>query len=238
MGLLTDITDRKSTEQSLEKSVQTWDSTFNAISDIICIINLEGKITHCNDAAIRLFKKPKEKFIGETCWEILNCPSERLKNCPIINMQKTHKRETLTLQIDDKWFHSCVDPIIDKKNNIIGGVHIISDITKYKLAQDSLKESEELYRTITEYSNDMIWALDRDGNFTFFNKRSEQISGYKLEDLKGKSFLPLIIEKDIDKVVEIFRSTLEGNPKQYEVTFKNKYNKSDNSFSKYNTDIF
>lgn len=225
MGLLTDITDRKSTEQSLEKSVQEWNSTFNAIADIICIIDLDGKITHCNDAATRLFKKPREEFIDQTCWEALKCPSERLKNCPIINMQKSHKRETLTLQIDDKWFHSSVDPIIDKKNDTVGGVHIISDVTKYKLSQDALKESEEHYRTITEYSNDMIWTLDRDGNFTFINKRLEQIGGYKLEELRGKSFNPLIIEKDLDMVIDIFYYTLNGNPRQYEVTFINKYNK-------------
>ncbi len=225
MGLLTDITDRKLAEQSLEKSVQEWNYTFDAISDIICIIDLDGKITHCNDAATRLFKKHRDEFIGQTCWQVLGCPSERLKDCPIINMQKTHKRETLTLQIDDRWFHSSVDPIIDKENNTVGGVHIISDITKYKLAQDELKESEALYRTITEYSNDMIWTLDRDGNFTFFNKRSEQISGYKLEELRGKSFLPLIIEKDVDRIIDIFHSVLNGKHHQYEVTFINKFNK-------------
>ena len=225
IGLLTDITDRKSAEESLEKSVHEWNSTFNAITDIICIIDTDGKITRCNDAATRLFKKPKEEYIGKTCRETLNCPSERLKDCPIISMQKSHKRETLTINIDDKWFHSSVDPIIDIKNNIVGGVHIISNITKYKLDQDALKDSEELYRKITEYSNDMIWTLDRDGNFTFLNKRAEQISGYKLEELKGKNFGHIIIEKDLDRVTDAFHSTLDGNPQQYEATFISKYNR-------------
>jgi PAS domain S-box-containing protein len=228
MGLLTDITDRKSIEQSLEKSLQEWNSTFDAISDIICIIDLDGKITHCNNAATRLFNKHKEEFIGQTCWNTLNCPSERFKNCPIINTQKTHKRESLTLQIGHKWFHSSVDPIVNKKNDVVGSVHVISDITKYKLAQDALKYKEELYRTITEYSNDMIWILDRDGELTFFNKRAEQISGYKLEELKGKNLGTLIIEKDLDKAIDIFHSTLKGNSQQYETIFKNKYNKQIN----------
>ena len=362
MGLLTNIAERKLNEQLLEKSAQQWNSTFNAISDIICVIDSEGKITRCNHASERLFKKPYENIIGKTCWEVLNCPSERLKKCPIINMQKTHKRETVTQQIDGKWFHSSVDPIIDDKGNMIGGVHIISDITKYKLAQnqlreseekwriitensaeyiltvdlngiiqfinrtvtipkekvigtsfysyfsdkfkqvikncferikntrrpdsyyaeyirsihpidpidpihptypkdgnvlsyeahvgpiiksdkvvgfvisslditerkkaeDALRESEQLYRTITEYSNDMIWTLDSEGNFLFFNRRSEIISGYKLEDLKGKHFSPLIIEKDLSKVNDVFYNVLHGQPQQYEVTFKNKFNK-------------
>ena len=347
MGLLTNIAERKLNEQLLEKSAQQWSSTFNAISDIVCTIDIEGKITRCNDAANRLFKKSNEEIIGKTCWEVLNCPSERLKKCPIINMQKTHKRETVTQQIDCKWFHSSVDPIIDDKGNMIGGVHIISDITKYKLAQnqlreseekwrmltensaehiltvdidgivqfvnrtismpkekvigtlyysyfsdkfsqdiknclqrvkdtrnpdsyyteyihpkdgnvlsyeahvgpviksdkivgfvisslditerkkaeDALRESEQLYRTITEYSNDMIWTLDTEGCFIFFNRHSEKMGGYKLEDLKGKHFSPLIVKKDLSKVNDVFHNVLNGQSQQYEVTFKNKFNK-------------
>ena len=349
MGLLTDIAERKTMEQSLEESVQEWNSTFDAITDIICVINLEGKIIRYNSAANRLFKKlnEDEEIIGKACREVLNCPTERLQKCPIINMQKTHKRETVIQQIDNKWFHSSVDPIIDNKGNIIGGVHIISDITKYKLAQIELKESEEkwriltensaeiiiivdingiiqfanraitipreqiigtsiysyltdkfsknvrdclqrvketrnldsyyverihpkdgsilsfeahvgpiiksdevigfvisslditerkkfeyalrdseqLYRTIIEYSNDMVWTLDTDGLFTFFNKQSEKISGYKLEELKGKHYTPLITTQDLPKVNDAFHNVLNGQSQRYEVTFKNRYNK-------------
>lgn len=48
--------------------------------------------------------------------------------------------------------------------------------------EDALLESEERYRTIIEYSNDMIWTLDTEGRFLFFNKHSEEISGSRLED--------------------------------------------------------
>ena len=214
-----------SLEQSLEKSVEEWNFTFNAISDIICIIDKDGKITHCNDAATKLCKKNKDEFIGHSCWEPLNCYSESLKNCPMVNIQKLHKREIITLHFNGKWFRSSIDPIIDKNNNIIGAVHIMSDITKYKRAQNALKESEELYRKITEYSNDMIWTLNNDGNFTFFNKRSEQKSGYKLEDMISKNIHNLVIEKDFDRTIDIYHAALSGIPQQFEVTIKNKYNK-------------
>jgi len=347
IGLLTDITERKLIEESLKKSSQEWYSTFNSISDVVCIISNNGEILRCNDAAGKFFNKPSKEIVGNMCWKLVHGTSMPIDECPILRMQKTHRREILTQQIGNKWFFSSADPLIDDTGNIIGAVHIMSDITKYKLYQNALKESEEKfralvensteyiimidldgtiqfinrtisisreqaigtsmydyvpkkniqnirdslervrntkkpeiyyvdyinlkdgsilnfeshigpiikynkvvgfiisssditerkkvenqlrdseerYRTIIEHSNDMIWTLDSEGLFTFFNRRAEKISGYKLEDWKGKCFAPLIIKEDLPKVIDVFRSVLQGQSLEYETTFINRHNK-------------
>ncbi len=89
--------------------------------------------------------------------------------------------------------------------------------TEQVRAERALQESEEKYRTMIEQSNDMIWTLDTEGSLTFFNKRSEEISGHRFEDWRGKSFAPLIVEEDLPLVVDVFRRTLNGEPQHYEV---------------------
>lgn len=111
-------------------------------------------------------------------------------------------------------------PLKDEKGNTIGILGIFWDITERRQIEEALKESEERYRTIIEYSNDMIWTLDTEGRFLFFNKRSEEMTGYKLENWKGKSFAPLIEKDDLTKVIEVFHKTLCGEPQQYEVSVK------------------
>jgi PAS domain S-box-containing protein len=83
------------------------------------------------------------------------------------------------------------------------------------------KKTEEKYRTIIEYSNDMIWTLDKVGHFMFFNKQTENITGLKLEDWIGKSFVPLLLEEDLPMIEEIFQRGLEGESSNYELRFKN-----------------
>jgi PAS domain S-box-containing protein len=81
-----------------------------------------------------------------------------------------------------------------------------------------LQSSEEKYRTMIEYSNDMIWTLDEKGSFLYFNKKSEEITGYKLKDWYGKSFTPLILGEDLKIIKNIFIKTMKGVPQHYELS--------------------
>ena len=80
-----------------------------------------------------------------------------------------------------------------------------------------LQYSEEKYRTMIEYSNDMIWTLDKKGNFLYFNKKSEEITGYNIKEGIGETFAPIILEEDLEMVYNVFKKTLQGTPQHYEV---------------------
>jgi len=84
------------------------------------------------------------------------------------------------------------------------------------------KKAEEKYRTMIEYSNDMIWTLDKAGHITFFDKQTEKITGLKLDDWIGKSFIPLILEEDLPMIEKIFQRGLEGESLVYELRFKDR----------------
>ena len=110
--------------------------------------------------------------------------------------------------------------IYDSNNQIIYYEGTVEDITQRKKIENALEQSEEKYRTMIEQSNDMIWTLDIDGNLTFFNKRSEEITGHLFKDWEGKSFAPLIVEEDLPIVMEVYQKTLKGESQRYEVRIK------------------
>jgi PAS domain S-box-containing protein len=80
-----------------------------------------------------------------------------------------------------------------------------------------LKDSEEKYRTLIEHSNDMIWTLDEKGNFVYFNKKSEEITGHQIEEGIGGSFALIILKEDLEKVKKVFIETMQGKSQHYEV---------------------
>jgi two-component system, cell cycle sensor histidine kinase and response regulator CckA len=67
-------------------------------------------------------------------------------------------------------------------------ISICRDITSRKLSEETLRQSEEKYRTILENISDGYFEVDLAGNFTFFNDALRQIYAYLKEELLGLNY--------------------------------------------------
>ncbi|WP_246982588.1 PAS domain S-box protein [Halorientalis marina] len=75
--------------------------------------------------------------------------------------------------------------------------------------EQSLRESEQRYRTLVEGSHDGIYIY-RDDQFRFVNERTCEITGYDRETLLGMSIWDLLHPEDRDRVREIGRKRRNG----------------------------
>ncbi len=91
-----------------------------------------------------------------------------------------------------------------------------------KALEDKIQQSEVLYKTIVENAHDAIWTVDTQGHFTFVNRSGEEISGYKVSELVGKNFEPLIPQEDLPRAKDLFVNILRGKADSFEVGFYSK----------------
>ncbi|MCK4906750.1 MAG: PAS domain S-box protein, partial [Spirochaetes bacterium] len=221
-------------EKKLKDNEQYLNTTLLSIGDAVITTDTRGIITFMNPIAEILtgctqkdcFGKPINKIfniVNEKTGKKVESPVTKVLREGVIVGLANHTiliaRDGKRISIDDSGA-----PIKDEKGNIIGVVLVFRDITKRRQTEDALQESEERYRTMIEKAHDMVWTLDTQANFTFFNHQSEVITGYKFENWKGKSFAPLIHPDDIETVTRVFQQTMLGKPQQYEVRIKGKYN--------------
>jgi sigma-B regulation protein RsbU (phosphoserine phosphatase) len=59
-------------------------------------------------------------------------------------------------------------------------------------AEQSLRESEQRYRTVVNNLKEVILQMDREGNISFLNPAWQNITGFTHEDTLGKNFLEFI----------------------------------------------
>lgn len=84
---------------------------------------------------------------------------------------------------------------------------VVSDITERKHAEEKLRESETLFRTITENVNDLIAMLDTDGRRIYNNPAYRLIFGDDELSIGSNSFNEIHPE-DRDHIKEIFNRTV------------------------------
>lgn len=176
---------RKRAEQALGEAARQWQTTFDAITDSVCLQNTEGVILRCNKATFQLLGKGPEEIIGRKCWHVVHQTETPLDNSPLARTAKTLKRETLELPYDGRHFEVIVDPILSEEGNFTGAVHIMTDITDRKRSEEALKESERKHRTLFEtMAQGVIYQNDR-GEIVSVNPSAERILGLTFEQMRG-----------------------------------------------------
>ncbi len=187
------------TEQALLNAAQQWRATFDAIHDAVSLVDLEEKTLRCNLSLTRLLGKPFNEIIGHTCYELVHGTTEPVQGCPHVRMKETRRRESLVLPMGNRWFNIVADPIMDEGGNLIGSVHIISDITERKQAEDALEESKKKFQELFDEAPVGYHEFDSRGRITKVNRTELEMLGYRIDEMLGQPVWKFIGEEELSR---------------------------------------
>ncbi|MEO0227887.1 MAG: PAS domain S-box protein [candidate division WOR-3 bacterium] len=225
-----DITESKTIEEILRESEQRYRKLFEKSPMAITILDSNGVIIECNDATVALTGYSKNELIGS---KITDLPTIKPDEIPQILEKFKMMQETKELEDDEiefmrkdgtkKWIRVNGSAILGKEG-ILGFQIITQDITDIKSFERSIRESEETFRNLAEYSPNMIF-INHKGRVVYANKRCEELLGYKKEEFYAENFdfLVLISPQYHDLVKQNFARHLEGKdipPYEYELISK------------------
>jgi len=121
--------------------------------------------------------------------------------------------ETIPLPDGIHTFLTAKFPVIDSegKTSAVGGV--CTDITALKKKKAELREAEEKYRSIFEYSPLGIFHMNKEGVFTASNQKLADILNSSVEKLIGFDSFKSLMDEEMRAA---FISTLSGELSHYE----------------------
>ncbi len=194
---------------------------FNNTHDAIFIHDQEGKILDVNHKMCRIYGLTKEEALDVTIEDV---SSTRMSMTVLLERwQRVLNGETLLFEWearrpkDDSIFNVEVSIRkigFDDKDIILANVR---DITERKKTEETLRESEERYRTILDEMSEGYHEVDLAGNFTFFNDAFLNLFGYSRDEMMGTSFSCYAAEEAIaTKIYRVYNETYRtGVPIQH-----------------------
>ncbi|WP_290795102.1 PAS domain S-box protein [Flavihumibacter sp. UBA7668] len=193
--------ERMNNLQALQESNERYDLVSKATNDMVWDLNLiTGEVYRNAEGWKKLFKTDydHERYGTELKWVEQIHPNEREEVVQKINSYKENPAlQQFELEYrflkDDGNYAYIQDRGYIIRNELGKAIRFIGatqDISQRKEAERILKESEEEYRYLFENNPAaiIIWNL-HDYTIMEINESTEKHSGYKREDLEGKSIL-------------------------------------------------
>ena len=87
------------------------------------------------------------------------------------------------------WLELYSFPIMDKDNNPSGIVEYVRNITERKKAEISLRESEQRFRTVADFTYDWESWIAPDGTYIYVSPSFERITGYQAQEFINRTEL-------------------------------------------------
>ncbi len=232
---------RKRAEKEAIQAAKNWKYTFDAVPDLVAIIDDECRIVRANRAmTARLGVKPEE-CVGLTCYRVIHGTDKPPSFCPHRQLLEDGAEHTTEVCEDclGGYFAVSTTPLHDSEGKLIGSVYVARDINERKKVEERLKESEEKYRNIVETANEGILRIDAEVRITYANKKITEMLGYGLEELigrflwdfadeEGKAILKLNMEKRRQGINEVYELKLickDGSPLWALISAKAFFNK-------------
>jgi PAS domain S-box-containing protein len=126
-------------EEQILAAAQAWRATFDAIHDAVWVLDTESTVTRCNQKMADLVGRPFGDIIGQPCHNLIHHSPVPIAACPAQRAKQTLRRETTTMPVGDRWFRCVADPVLDEKGHVTGIVHIMSDISERRRADEALR---------------------------------------------------------------------------------------------------
>ena len=212
VGISRDITTQKMAEEYAKKTRKEWKDIFQAIGHPTIIMDKKHTIITANEATAEAVGIPEHKMIGKKCYEFFHGTKKPPRSCPMDKMLRTGKLETEVMEMEalGGYFLVSCTPVLDDEGKLEKIIHIATDITDRKQAEEALLENEEKYRTLIENMNEVVYSVDAEGTITYMSPRIELLIGIKSEDIAGETFTEFIHEDDLARAFEEFLKVISG----------------------------
>ncbi len=201
LGTGVDITERKRTEEIVQRERKRLQSILDTVPAYIFFKDREGRHLLVNKALADATRIPQEKWLGKTISELLPTLSEKYQKDDEEVMRTGHPKINIIEPFETpegiRWAQTDKVPFRDENGNVIGLVASCLDITELRRSQEALQESEKRFRELYDNAPVGYHEYDTEGRITNVNGTDLEMLGHTREEMIGQPMWKFNVEEDI-----------------------------------------
>jgi PAS domain S-box-containing protein len=209
--ILEDITSQKKAEDAKKESEEKYRTLIDRANDGICVIQ-DKIIKMCNRYITEFWGGSIEEILGrpftdfihpDALSEVLDRYNQRMagENPPPIY-------QTIIKRKDGSRFYAELNAGIISYEGKPANLIIIRDMNERKKVEAALRESEDLYRTLAEASNDLIFVIGRNDHVEYVNSYTAAMINRPINQIIGSPrtglFSPEILTSQKTELDSVF----------------------------------
>ncbi len=224
-----DITEPKRAEEKLAAALQRLQAHVNNSPLAVIEFDPDFRVTAWSEGAERMFGWSASETVGKLgkdlpwayeadaegidaiCAEMLVGSRSRYNY-----VNRNYRKDGSVIECE--WYNSVLRDANGKTVSINSQVF---DITERKRAEESLRESEQRYRALTELSPQIVFTSRPDGHVSYVNQHAQEYAGRTLAELQGDGWADFIHPEYRERIINIWRTaTQEVSEYEEEVPFR------------------
>jgi PAS domain S-box-containing protein len=182
---VTGLVQERLTNSQIFQAKSEWETTVDALQDIVTIQDTEMRIVRANKAAHDLFGYRLGELKGRRCYEVFFKRPSPCDQCPLVETARDGSPHIGTMYnpMLDRTFSVSSFPIFAQSGKMHLLVHVARDVTQY-LQNES--EKNRLMAAIEQASESVVISTDK-GVIQYVNPAFENSTGYTRAEAIGRN---------------------------------------------------
>lgn len=224
MGITQDVTERRKSEAKQQESEALFRTIFEQAAVGVAQLNsVSGQVLWTNDRYCTILNATSAQLVGKTWMEITH-PNDLTTD--LVNMERLRAGEIREFSIEKRlerndgtfvWIQLTVSPMWQPGEAPTTHIAVVEDITARKDAEESLRLSEERYRSLVTATTATVWVTDAQGGFTEAQPMWEAFTGQPWEEHQGYGWSKMLHPNDMDRMVETWRNAIQNGQPYFNV---------------------
>ncbi len=160
------------------------DSLTKNDKSLIVIIDMNEKIIHANEQALKIISSTLEETLGQPYYSKSIYPLDS-RSDPIAALKKGREPDVWHDLNTGRYYKGQASILKNNKGEDIGYVIVSNDLTELVREQKAIEEQRNLLDTVFSSSPDLLWYKDSNGSYLAVNPRFCSLAGLPPEKIIG-----------------------------------------------------